>query len=157
MHQELSNTYGRKTIANELDNKPIRDLTLTEKDIRPMFVQVQVLERGQYFGLTKHVFPEQAGTYSIVSNGAECIMISKKFFFEKANEACLHNLREVETLLPPEEELQENLQDYVDWTAYRAKVYDRLVKNKIDRTGRRRQFPTQFSGQYCFRTGHVAR
>lgn len=49
MHQELSNTYGRKTIANELDNKPIRDLTLTEKDIRPMFVQVQVLERGQYF------------------------------------------------------------------------------------------------------------
>ena len=49
MHQELSNTYGRKTIANELDNKPIRDFTLTEKDIRPMFVQVQVLERGQYF------------------------------------------------------------------------------------------------------------
>ena len=49
MHQELSNTYGRKTIANELDNKPIRDFTLTEKDIRPMFVQVQILERGQYF------------------------------------------------------------------------------------------------------------
>ena len=49
MHQELSNTYGRKTIANELDNKPVRDFTLTEKDIRPMFVQVQVLERGQYF------------------------------------------------------------------------------------------------------------
>ena len=46
-------------------------------------------------GLTKHVFPEQAGTYSLVSNGAECIMISKKFFFEKANEAVLHNLREV--------------------------------------------------------------
>ena len=49
MRQETSQTFGRKTIANELDNKPIRDLTLTEKDIRPMFVQVQILERGQYF------------------------------------------------------------------------------------------------------------
>ena len=49
MHKEISNTFGRKTIANELDNKPVRDFTLTEKDIRPMFVQVQVLERGQYF------------------------------------------------------------------------------------------------------------
>ena len=49
MRTDNSQTFGRKTIANELDNKPIRDLTLTEKDIRPMFVQVQVLERGQYF------------------------------------------------------------------------------------------------------------
>ena len=49
IHEERSQTIGRKTIAHELDNKPIRDLTLTEKDIRPMFVQVQILERGQYF------------------------------------------------------------------------------------------------------------
>ena len=40
---------GRKTITDELDNKMIKDFTLTEKDIRPMFVQVQILERGQYF------------------------------------------------------------------------------------------------------------
>ena len=39
---------GRKTISDELDNRPV-NFTLTEKDIRPMFVQVQVLERGQYF------------------------------------------------------------------------------------------------------------
>ena len=46
-------------------------------------------------GLTKNVFPEQATSYSVVSNGAECILISKKFFFEKANEATLHHLRQV--------------------------------------------------------------
>lgn len=40
---------GRKTISDELDNKPIKGVTLTEKDLRPMFVEVQVLERGQYF------------------------------------------------------------------------------------------------------------
>ena len=46
-------------------------------------------------GLTKSVFPEQAESFSVVSNGAECIMISKKFFLEKANEATMLHLRQV--------------------------------------------------------------
>ncbi|KAL4239779.1 hypothetical protein ACF0H5_000582 [Mactra antiquata] len=148
---------GVKTIADELDNKLIKDFTLTEKDIHPMFVQVQVLERGQYFGLTKNVFPEQSESFSVVSNGAECIMISKKFFFEKANETVMYHLRQVETLLPQEEELQSNLQDFIDWRAHRARVYNRLVKNKHSRRTRHQQFPTQYSGQYCFRTGPTIR
>ena len=63
-----------------------------------MRLEYSLLAQSVHFllqGLTKHVFPEQAGTFCIVSNGAECIMISKKFFFDKANEAALHNLREV--------------------------------------------------------------
>ena len=46
-------------------------------------------------GLTKSVFPEQAESFSVVSNGAECIMISKKFFLEKANEATMLHLTQV--------------------------------------------------------------
>ena len=46
-------------------------------------------------GLTKSVFPEQAESFSVVSNGAEFIMISKKFFLEKANEATMLHLRQV--------------------------------------------------------------
>ncbi|XP_052261967.1 uncharacterized protein LOC127865918 isoform X2 [Dreissena polymorpha] len=148
---------GRKTITDELDNKPIKGVTLTEKDLRPMFVEVQVLERGQYFGLTKSVFPEQAESFSVVSNGAECIMISKRIFFEMANESTMHHLRQVETLLPPETELQANLQDFVDWKAHRARVYNRLVKNKTSRVARHSQFPPQFAGQYCYRTGPTVR
>lgn len=148
---------GRKTITDELDNKMIKDFTLTEKDIRPMFVQVQILERGQYFGLTKIVFPEQAESFSVVSNGAECVMISKKFFLEKANEHTMYHLRQVETLLPPEEELQTNLQDFVDWKAHRVRVYNRLVNDKHKRTILKQQYPTQYGGQYCFRTGPTVR
>ena len=60
---------GRKTITDELDNKLIKDLTLTEKDIRPMFVQVQVLERGQYF-VSTHSNREGYTTHVCVSTGA---------------------------------------------------------------------------------------
>ncbi|XP_052818491.1 uncharacterized protein LOC128244528 isoform X1 [Mya arenaria] len=148
---------GRKTITDELDNKLVKDFALTEKDIRPAFVQVQILERGQYFGLTKTVFPEQAESFSVVSNGAECIMISRRFFLEHANEQTMYHLRQVETLLPPEEELQANLQDFVDWKAHRARVYRRLVHNKHERNERKSQFPTQIGGQYCFRTGPTVR
>lgn len=41
------------------------------------------------------MFPEQAESFSVVSNGAECIMISKRFFFEKANETVMYHLRQV--------------------------------------------------------------
>ncbi|WAQ97181.1 hypothetical protein MAR_029871 [Mya arenaria] len=84
---------GRKTITDELDNKLVKDFALTEKDIQPAYVQVQILERGQYFGLTKTVFPEQAESFSVVSNGAECIMISRRFFLENANEQTMYHLR----------------------------------------------------------------
>ena len=40
---------GRKTIAEELDSKGQRDFVFTEADLHPMYIMVQVLERGQYF------------------------------------------------------------------------------------------------------------
>ena len=40
---------GRKTIAEELDDRGRRDLKFTEADLDPTVIEVQVLERGQYF------------------------------------------------------------------------------------------------------------
>ena len=62
-----------------------------------------------------------------------------------------------ETLLPPEEELQASLQDFVDWKAHRARVYKRLVGDKLSRSIRHHQFPPQFGGQYSYRTGPTIR
>jgi hypothetical protein len=59
--------------------------------------------------------------------------------------------------LPPEEELQTNLQDFVDWKAHRVRVYNRLVNDKHKRTILKQQYPTQYGGQYCFRTGPTVR
>lgn len=63
-----------------------------------------------------------------VSNGAECIMLSKKFFMDHANELVKHMIRMHVQPYPTEVALQENLQTKVDWELYKRK----LVKDVID-------------------------
>ncbi|XP_060071554.1 uncharacterized protein LOC132551433 [Ylistrum balloti] len=146
---------GRKTIAEEFDNKPPTDYKLTEADLHPMFILVKVLERGQYFGVHSVIGTETQPSFSVVSNGAECIMISKKFFKEKSSEAVKRNLEECESRFPSDEALQKSLQNYVNWEADRKKMYLSVVNDKQRRKEKRRQYLPQYTGQYCFRTGPV--
>ncbi|XP_021350615.1 uncharacterized protein LOC110448602 isoform X2 [Mizuhopecten yessoensis] len=146
---------GRKTIAEEFDNKPPTDYKLTEADLHPMFILVKVLERGQYFGVHSVIGTELQPTFSVVSNGAECIMISKKFFKEKSTDSVRRNLEECESRFPPDEALQRSLQSYVNWQADRKKMYLTVVNDKQKRKEKRRQYLPQYTGQYCFRTGPV--
>lgn len=46
-HKMSTQAEGRKTI--EYDNRPPSRLVLTEADLHPVFIVVQVLEKGQYF------------------------------------------------------------------------------------------------------------
>lgn len=58
---------------NEYDNRPPSRLVLTEADLHPVFIVVQVLEKGQYFvsylsGNKKH-FPVKKHTTLSTSLG----------------------------------------------------------------------------------------
>ncbi|GFN96344.1 cyclic nucleotide-binding domain-containing protein 2-like [Plakobranchus ocellatus] len=143
---------GRKTIAEELDYKARRDYKFTEADLDPTVIEVQVLERGQYFGLAPILFPDQS-SLSVISNGAECLVISKKLFLQWATEECLRFLRQTESPYPSERELNRKLQEVVNWQANRAVVYQNLASQIAQRKARRKQFLPNFQGQYCFRTG----
>ncbi|KAK3760581.1 hypothetical protein RRG08_022863 [Elysia crispata] len=143
---------GRKTIAEELDHKARRDFKFTETDLDPTIIEVQVLERGQYFGLAPILFQDQS-SLSVVSNGAECLVISKKLFLQWATEKCLRYLRQTESPFPSEQELSRKLQEVVNWQANRSVVYHRLAQQIAERKARRKQFLPTFQGQYCFRTG----
>lgn len=48
-HKMTTQAEGRKTIVNEYDNRPPSRVVLTEADLHPVFIVVQVLEKGQYF------------------------------------------------------------------------------------------------------------
>ncbi|XP_048248593.1 uncharacterized protein LOC124151217 isoform X1 [Haliotis rufescens] len=150
--RKIMEREGRKTIAEELDSKGRRDFVFTEADLNPMFILVQVLERGQYFGVSNTIYPEQP-SLSLVSNGAECIVLSKKLFLERSSEAGMRHVRHTECPFPDEVELQKNLKDYVNWEAHRAKIYRRLVRQKQKHHAKKKQFLPQYVGQYSFRTG----
>ncbi|XP_076461039.1 uncharacterized protein LOC143293722 [Babylonia areolata] len=143
---------GRKTMADQLDYKGSRDFRYKEVDLNPMFVLVQVLEKGQYFGVSQLVYPDQP-SLSLVSNGAEVVILSKKLFLDHASEACIRHIRRTECPFPAEDTLQNNLQDYVNWEAHRARVYRRLVSGIRQKQVRRRQFPRVLPGLYDFRSG----
>nr|XP_022318398.1 uncharacterized protein LOC111121411 [Crassostrea virginica]XP_022318399.1 uncharacterized protein LOC111121411 [Crassostrea virginica] len=151
-HKMTTQAEGRKTIVNEYDNRPPSRVVLTEADLHPVFIVVQVLEKGQYFGIANLIYQDQP-SMSVVSNGAECIMISKKFFMEKKTEATMRSIYQSESPFPNDETLQRQLQEYVNWQSHRKRIYNRIVGRMSDRRIKRKQFAPQFQGEYCFRTG----
>jgi len=73
------------------------------------------------------IFDEQP-SLSLVSNGAECIMISKKFFMNHCSDENKRRLFVTEIPFPNDETLQKSLQDKVNWDAYRRKTLKTLVR-----------------------------
>ncbi|XP_076468704.1 uncharacterized protein LOC143299406 isoform X2 [Babylonia areolata] len=94
----------------------------------PMFVNVQTLTKGMVFGLTD-LFCENQPSVSLVSNGAECVSISKKLFMEHASHAFITRIREDIYPYPSEEALQENLESQVVWDFQRRQVLTHLVQD----------------------------
>ncbi|XP_076468500.1 cyclic nucleotide-binding domain-containing protein 2-like isoform X2 [Babylonia areolata] len=87
-----------------------------------IFVNLQTLQAKDVYGLESvvlSVFKEPTRT-SLVSDGAECIMISKKFFQQKLSEEVAKDIRKEIRPLPSEEVLQEKLQTKTDWDTFRA-------------------------------------
>ncbi|CAH3013636.1 unnamed protein product [Porites evermanni] len=103
------------------------EVRITEADLHPMFVQVALLQKGDCFGVSSMVFDEQP-SLSLVSNGAECIMISKKFFLSHCSDAIKRRLLVTETPYPNDDLLQKSLQDKVNWDAYRRKTIKTLIR-----------------------------
>ncbi|XP_071501662.1 uncharacterized protein [Diadema antillarum] len=117
----------RRTFHTDLDAaKATGPRELTEADKHPMFVTIQLLLKGGVFGVNNIVFPDQP-SLSLVSNGAECIMIKKQFYLEHATEDTLSLLRKNEFPYPTEEQLQEKLQKHMNWNAYK----DHTVKSVV--------------------------
>ncbi|ELT87891.1 hypothetical protein CAPTEDRAFT_196323 [Capitella teleta] len=99
----------------------------------PVFVQVEILKPKDAFGLNTVNFDQReeheknSTLVSLVSNGAECVMLSKKMFMDHANEMVKHMIRRHVSPYPSEVALQDNLQAKVDWEIYKQ----RLVKDVV--------------------------
>ncbi|XP_070557882.1 cGMP-dependent protein kinase-like [Ptychodera flava] len=110
-----------------------------ESDSKPTFVRVQTLVKGAVFGLAEMLFENQP-SLSLVSNGAECIVISKKFFMEHANEDLMTRLRMEERPYITDEEMQNNLEKQLNWDVYRKMTMRRAALAVKQRKANRRDF-----------------
>ncbi|XP_041460732.1 uncharacterized protein LOC121411908 isoform X1 [Lytechinus variegatus] len=82
------------------------------------FVMIDTLEKGGVFGVLDMAF----GTHpclSLVSNGAECIMVKKKFFKKHCNDKTIWNIGQVFRPYPDEDTLTKDLQEKLTWKDHR--------------------------------------
>ncbi|XP_046853521.1 cyclic nucleotide-binding domain-containing protein 2-like isoform X2 [Xenia sp. Carnegie-2017] len=104
---------------------------------KPAFVQVDQLHSKMVFGLSELDFEYNSlhsgdpVNVSLVSRGAECVMISKKFFMEHANAFTKRWIRlNVQPYLPIERH-QQTLQENIDWDAFKKKLVLGIVTRNI--------------------------
>ncbi|XP_072029223.1 uncharacterized protein [Amphiura filiformis] len=116
---------NKRTFHSDLD-APKMPTETTDADLDPVFIVVEVLNRGAVFGLHGSVFTDQPNL-SVVSNGAECILIRKRFYLEHASDQTFGFLRRQETPYPSNAELQEKLQVYRNWNSYRNHTLKQAV------------------------------
>lgn len=108
-----------RTVQDDLDNVAKDPDEYTLADLDPEFVRVQTLIKGQVFGLSDLIL-EQKTNFSIVSNGADVILIDQQFYLKHAPEKLISKMRQELCPYPTDDDLQSRLQQTVDWDAYRT-------------------------------------
>jgi hypothetical protein len=67
---------------------------------------------------------------SLVSNGAEVLMLHKDIFLKNCNDQCIENIRKIVQPYPETNEMQMKLQNYSNWNQYKQFLISDMFKNK---------------------------
>lgn len=101
----------------------------------PVFVQVSRLKPRDVFGLEMVKFHADLDalhtSVSLVSRGAECIMLSKDFFRKHATDTVKKNLQEIVRPYPDEVTFQESLQRKADWELFKHTLIEDLTSPPV--------------------------
>ncbi|XP_053399136.1 uncharacterized protein LOC123556796 isoform X2 [Mercenaria mercenaria] len=108
-----------------------------------VFVQVELLHPRQCFGLNTlryvmeadddvfDVGADETPILSLVSRGAEVIMLSKKVFLKYADQRCKIRVREQIKVYPSENVMQDNMQREADWSLYKETLLNQYIEKKL--------------------------
>ncbi|XP_052212325.1 uncharacterized protein LOC127831379 isoform X1 [Dreissena polymorpha] len=123
------NPHALSTRHNVFVTDVKREMTEADKD--PEFVLIQTLTKGQAFGI-QQVLIESQPSLTLVSAGAECILLNKKFFKEHVDPNMLQKLKSQVSPYPSDQELQTNLQTRVNWLRFRKITLNNLMAERND-------------------------
>ncbi|XP_039600090.1 cyclic nucleotide-binding domain-containing protein 2-like isoform X2 [Polypterus senegalus] len=94
-----------------------------------IYINVQTLKAGDIFGLAYLLF-EETFPMMLVSEGAECIVISKDFFKQHASDSYLRRLYDLVPPYPTEDVLQKKLQQHINWEANKSLLFHKRFPKK---------------------------
>lgn len=100
-----------------------------------VFLNVATLGQNDIFGLSCLLFKEngKCSSFSLVSQGAECILINKNYFVRYLNSELKERLIRIVRPYPTDEVLDENMQTQVNWDAYKYLTLKNFmaIRNKL--------------------------
>ncbi|XP_069062043.1 uncharacterized protein [Pleurodeles waltl] len=102
--------------------------------VAPVLITLGTLMRGSVFGLSDVLFKDQSNL-CVVSNGAECLKISKRFYLDHAPEELIKMLQQHERPYPSDRALWEQLTRELRWEVFRKA----RVKSTLQRIERKRK------------------
>lgn len=91
-------------------------------------VQIEVLKPKDQFGLSPLLFDSKSVPCHLVSNGGECILISKEWLMTHASETTLRNMRAQIPPYPSQESLQQRLVDQANWKFYKSRTLNDILQ-----------------------------
>jgi len=104
------------------------------KSSENVFLDVATLGENDIFGLSCLLFKEKGkgSSFSLVSEGAECILLKKNYFARHLNSDLRERLVRIVRPYPTDEVLDENMQRQVNWDAYKYLTLRNIttLKNK---------------------------
>ncbi|KAM5191473.1 cyclic nucleotide-binding domain-containing protein 2-like [Mantella aurantiaca] len=86
------------------------------------FISIGTLEQGGIFGLTETINKTSNLNFSLVSEGAECILIPSKLFLSEAPGKSLQVAQELVNGYPSEKKIRECYITLQNWSAYKEKL-----------------------------------
>ncbi|XP_070558250.1 uncharacterized protein [Ptychodera flava] len=122
-----SNQTSTSTTATKRSRKSSNGIHRRKRDT--YFVKLDTLERGGVFGVLDAAFGEQP-SLSLVSNGAECILISKKFYLKHASEENINIIQDKMRPYPSEDMLTKDLEEKIHWASYAKDRYRSAVQHR---------------------------
>ncbi|XP_071990201.1 cyclic nucleotide-binding domain-containing protein 2-like [Engystomops pustulosus] len=99
--------------------QPTAAVTPEDGNVSQIFIHIQTLRAGEVFGLVYTIF-EDTLAMALVSDGAECIAISKEFFKKQMSEEYIHKLARLIQPYPTREMLEQKIQDHMIWRTYKS-------------------------------------
>ncbi|XP_067661280.1 cyclic nucleotide-binding domain-containing protein 2-like [Haliotis asinina] len=132
--RELDQILKNDSLIDLFNEIPPRKKSSSNSDGQEkVFVQIQKLGPKEIYGLEQAVFSMMGTTTntSLVSDGAECVLINRKFFLHHLSESTAKRMRRMIQPIPSDDSLQQKLQTKANWEAFKAlTVTDYLVYRK---------------------------
>ncbi|XP_050416599.1 cyclic nucleotide-binding domain-containing protein 2 [Patella vulgata] len=105
-------------------NIKIKDDTTSNQ----VFAQLAELTPGSVFGLESIVNGERRGL-KIISDGVECLFVSKRLFLHEANIKVLSIVNDMVMTFPSEEEITSRVEEHRNWLNYKQRIVRKSLHN----------------------------